>query len=473
MIGLDLPIDRVLEYARRLSPEQRAILLAEFDRKRLLGEEVSESDPMVRALRRMVRSSKVGAPRIPSPSRLFFDPVEPFIVDDVPRQPRRGRIARASFAAIWSWICRDAMPAEARKYSDRAKSAVLAGGMRTAAQLASNFQDRVLVRIGHAPTLVGAADDIRERLVAYGGPRRALDDLQEIFRIFKVRDELAGAAAALPTDLANLREDAAQQAWRTLDPLCAEQHDAWFYALLILMSRLGAPWQLIRLAIAAAQSNSATRIAESPYGVAVSLVLQDVEDLAGRLRIALASGWSAANDETLWDLHEAIAGLSTELDFTGEPRWSRQLARLRDGVSQLFRVELAGVPKRIARLLAPRTVAAARHGTAPPAIEVDAATGGIALAVALEPHVGEFDLGADIARMRADATVELERATAALLDRVRGGCDVERVNCLLRVEVAARLADKLRGQDFAAVIVRAAEAAVDGTRAAAGPPRPA
>jgi hypothetical protein len=458
MIGSELPVERIVEYLRTLTPDQQAELLVELDRKRLCGEEIPGSSPMVRELRRMVRTSKVGAPRIPSPSRLFFDPVEPFLVGEMTGRPRRGRVARPSLSAIWSWICRDVMPAEAKTYSDRAKNALLAGDMRTSEQLARNFQGRVALLIGRARAVIEGSDEVRERLVACGGPPRALDDLQEILRIFTVRDVLAAATAGLPARLTEFREDAALQAWRTFEPLYAKHRDAWFYALLTLMNRLGAPWQLVRLAIAAAQSSKAIRIAESPYGLAIALVLHDLDDLTGRLRIALASGWSTAVDEMLWDLREAIAGVSTELDFTGETRWSRQLTGIREGVSHHLRAELAVVPERIARVLTLCKAAAAQRATAPAAVEVDAATAGIAFASALEPHAGDFGLSADIGRMRTDASDEIKRATATLVDGVRGGCGLERVNCLL--QVAALLAGMLRGKDFAAGLVRAAEAAV-------------
>jgi hypothetical protein len=472
MVGLnDPPVARIIAYLCTLSPAQQAKLLLELDRKRLKGEEVPGSDPMVRELRRIVRCTRVSSERIPSPSRLFFDPVEPFLSGDAADRLRRGRIARASLAAIWSWICRDAMVGEAKAYSDRARNAVLAGDMPAAAQLARSFQDRVVNLIGRARIVMGGAEEVRERLVAYGGPLRALDDLQEILRILKLRHVLEEAMAPLPARLPSFREDA-EKAWRALDPLYAERRDAWFYALLILMSRLSARWQLVRLAIAAVQSNSAIRIAESPYGLAVSLVLHDLEDMAGRMRRALKSGWSASADETLWDFQDADAGVSAELDFTGETRWAPQLAKIRDGVAQLLRAELAVVPDRLALALTSCT-AARRSAKVAAATGIDAATAGLTFVSALQSHASHFGLDADIARMRARASAELERATGSLLARIRSGRDADRIDCRPQVEIVAGLAGVLLGAGYAADFMRAAEGKFDGARpAAAGRPEP-
>jgi hypothetical protein len=467
MIGLELPIDRVVEYLYSLSPDQRADLLVELDRRRLNGEKVPGSDQMLHELRRIVGSAKDDAPRAPSPSRLFFIPMEPFLVDHVPLRLRRGRIARTSLAAIWSWLCRDVMPRQATAYAEQAKSAVLAGDMPAALQLMRDFQDTVLELIGHAHPVVSGTDALRDRLVAYGGPTRSLDDLQEMLRIFRMRDALEAATAGLPEHFVIFGEEAALQVCGALDQLHLDQPDAWFYALVVLTYRLDAPWQLIRLAMTAARTNSALRIAEDPYAAAVDLVLQDLEDLAVQLRIALASGWSTTIDETLSGLHEAISGISAELDFTGETSWSRQLANVRQSVSALLCAELAVVPKRIAWVLTP-PAHAARRQIAPGSAEVDAAMAGIGFASALERHARNFQLEPHIRRMREEATAEIERSTAALLVRIMTGNNVERINCVLQVEIAARLAAMLRGLGYAASFARAAEAVAGQMKVAAG-----
>jgi hypothetical protein len=70
--------------------------------------------------------------------------------------------------------------------------------------------------------------------------------------------------------------------------------------------------------------------------------------------------------------------------------------------------------------------------------------------------------------MREEATAEIERSTAALLVRIMTGNNVERINCVLQVEVAARLAAMLRGLGYAASFARAAEAVAGQMKAAAG-----
>ena len=55
----------------------------------------------------------------------------------------------------------------------------------------------------------------------------------------------------------------------------------WGGTVLLVMSRLAAPWQLIRLGVKAAGSDTAARVAETPYGVAVTIVLAELERQVG------------------------------------------------------------------------------------------------------------------------------------------------------------------------------------------------
>ena len=45
----------------------------------------------------------------------------------------------------------------------------------------------------------------------------------------------------------------------------------------MVINRLAAPWQLIRIATRAAESDEAARIAETPYAAAVTIVLGETE----------------------------------------------------------------------------------------------------------------------------------------------------------------------------------------------------
>ena len=58
-------------------------------------------------------------------------------------------------------------------------------------------------------------------------------------------------------------------------------------AITLIAKRLRTPWHLIRLATKAAASKNAADVARTPYAVAVSMVLDRLDDRRLALRIAL------------------------------------------------------------------------------------------------------------------------------------------------------------------------------------------
>ena len=77
-------------------------------------------------LRRAIRADAQPVPRIGNAARLFFMPVEPFLIDGRADHKRIGRIARVSLEPIWAWLGRDLMPAEAKALSEDINRALLA-----------------------------------------------------------------------------------------------------------------------------------------------------------------------------------------------------------------------------------------------------------------------------------------------------------------------------------------------------------
>jgi hypothetical protein len=75
-------------------------------------------------------------------ARMFFVPVEPFVIDDAADHKRAGRIARVSLDPLWGWIARDLMPAEAKALGADIDRALLANDRVKAEQRTRALQDR-------------------------------------------------------------------------------------------------------------------------------------------------------------------------------------------------------------------------------------------------------------------------------------------------------------------------------------------
>src|SRR5579863_7959696 len=120
-------IERLREYLRTLKPAARSMLVQELERGLLRGGESAGNEIVLQELRRAIRAEAHQVPRIGDAARLFFAPLEPFLIDAPADHKRVGGIARVSLEPIWSWISRDLMPDETRALSDDIKRALLDG----------------------------------------------------------------------------------------------------------------------------------------------------------------------------------------------------------------------------------------------------------------------------------------------------------------------------------------------------------
>ena len=89
------------------------------------------------------------------------------------------------------------------------------------------------------------------------------------------------------------------------------------YALIMVANRLAVPWHLIRLAVKAAESDDVARIAASPYALAVTITLGDIERMVDELKADLKRGRTVAVTSLLKCIHDAVRGVRTELDLSG------------------------------------------------------------------------------------------------------------------------------------------------------------
>ena len=205
-------------------------------------------------------------------------------------------------------------------------------------------------------------DKARRRLAVQVGTPRALEDLATLIGILANRDLLNELARRLPNHLRTFERDQIDSVKLLLEAAIAQKTqsganvaktDVFLYGFVLIMGRLAAPWQLIRIATRAAETDVAARIAETPYARAVTIVLGEIECMVGDLRDELKAHRPVTS--LLKNIHDAVRGVRTEIDLSGDSPWSRQLMAIRTEISNLL-----SEPKsrrrsgRVRRLLRPR-----------------------------------------------------------------------------------------------------------------------
>jgi hypothetical protein len=447
-----------------LKPEVRALLVAELERGLLRGDEMAGADLVLQELRRTLRDSSRPPPRIGNPARLFFTALEPFLVDDSLGHKHAGRIARAALEPIWNWISRDLLPAQAEGFCDEVSRALLAGDKPKAELLTRNLQNQVAQGIGAALAAAESDGKALRRLAGQIGIPGALDIAKEVLGILTARDVIAALAARLPGHFNALADAQLQNVKALLDAHLVQKQDSFLYALLLVMSRLAAPWQLVRLATKAAESDNATRVAATPYAVAVPIVLAEVERLVGELQADLKGGRGVAVIALLKVIHDAARGLRTEMDLSVETPWGRQLAAIRTQIATLLKSEIESMPGRVRRLLRPRPPKEIATGSALDAGEVAETEALIGFVDACRKYAGELALNEMTNRAYCELQHFLETTTPSLIEGLGHADEGERQFRQSQVDAAVRFCARVFGAEYAGQLAKAAGVAANRPR---------
>lgn len=453
-------IERLKQFLRELSPKSRAMLTGELERALLRGDEGElGAELILRQLRLIASEQRNGTPRTDHAARLFFRPFEPFLVDEPGPQKYPGPVARSSIQLLWNWIERDLLPDDARALTERVEQALAAGDRPAAETSVRAFQERVLATIGE--TLAAAAEDdaVRRYLMAKIGTPRAVEDAGMLHCVLRGRDALTRLGEELPLQIGKLDTGALRACKKMIERTVAQDRELLLYALLTVMNRLAAPWQLIRFGIDAANSSNAARVAETEYAISVNIVLAELQRLVNELRRDLRNGGGVAVSALLKTIHDCMRGLRSELTIPVNSNWGRMLSAQRGQITELLQAELDAVPGRVRRLLRPRPASEIRPNSALDDDEVADTEVLVALADACRLFAGELAINEITHRANLELRQYLDAATQVLLDSLRHVTPAERRFRESQFEAGRRFCAVLFGPAYADALGRAAELA--------------
>jgi hypothetical protein len=463
MAASALPLDQLRQMLRELPHGSRALLIAELERAVLRGDEVPGGDRLLQEVRAAARNSPDRDSRVDVPARAFFRPLEPFFTDAKSDRKIVGRIARTAIAPIWTWISRDLIPAQAQTYGDAVNQALASGETDAPQALVRSFQDLVASQIRTALDDAKSDDRARRKISSQIATPNALDDLQDVLTVLSSREPLDLIASRLPSHIRNLSDGVLDGVKSLLDsPLCARQ-GLQPYALALVAGRLSVPWQLIRLAVKAADSDDAARIAATPYAPAVTATLADIQRMVEELKSDLSRGAPAVMS-LLKCIHDAVRGVRSELDLSADSAWARQLAAIRSEISSLLKSEIETVPGRVRRLLRPRATKDIVRGSVLDSNEVNETEAMIEFVSSCRNYAGELAVSEMTLRAFHEIQQYLDGGTRALLDALRSAGEQDRPYRKSQMDAAIKFCGKAFGMDYAALLVKAAEIAEQGDR---------
>jgi hypothetical protein len=351
-----MSIDRIWDFLQRLTPLARSCLLNELERLELSGVEIPGSSDIQAKLRVEFRKDGSTHDRANSPTRYFFAPLEPLLIDGAPDHANSGRIQRSSLAPIWEWICRDLLPTMARDFNAQMKDLIAADKQREAGQAAAVFQTKVAKSLENILGSPEGAEQVRAKLSTYTAARTAFGEVTKIMCALRSRDTLTKFDAALPERILKLDDAQVVKMTGLLDSFAKKQTDAVPFALALVARRLKTSWQLIRFATKAAPSKSAADIATTPYAIVVSMILDRMDEKRAALRIALKNNRVLVAKELLTDIYDTEYALQVRIDGLDQSEWGKRLRSMMDAIAALVEAEIRRFPDEVGHVLGSRSL---------------------------------------------------------------------------------------------------------------------
>jgi hypothetical protein len=359
-------VDRVRAYVRQLTPQVRSRLLVELERLHLSGSDIAGSEVLLAELRAEFRKGGKAHDRVKSPSRHFFHPLEPMLVNCAPERAHAGQISRGSLAAIWEWIGEVLLPAMTREYEENMRHVIVASNPREADKIADAFQSKVVKCLEGMLADPGSVERIRSELAAFTSARESFDDLTKMLAVLQARSALAQFNATLPPGEVDAFEDELLGKVRgPLDTLAGKHADAIPFALTMIAKRLKAPWQLIRLATKAADSRSTARIAATRYAISISMAMDHLDDRRLALCDALKHDRILIAKEILVDIYDIEDALRAGIDLNDRSDWAQRLDKLMQAVAADLSDEVHKLPDNLHHVLASRALHRSDGGAGP------------------------------------------------------------------------------------------------------------
>jgi hypothetical protein len=458
-------IERLRDYLGQLPPQSQALLMREFERAIERGEDTTVATFVLEQLRSLARGAEEEVvPRVEDPARLLFRPLEPFLTEgNGPVRP--GQIRRSSLLPVWQWLNRDGAPDQAREFEaalGRIRQSATNSEIEAAVRKFQRAAAEAIVGIA-AP---GSARD-KHRLLARVGAPNVIEDLLPIGSVLLAREALDAFNGRLPSYLRVFGDSQIGSVVESLNAPSLQTPQLLPFALSLIIRRLTAPWQIIRMAIKMAASDDEIRVAATPYGVAVTIALHDLSCLATNLRKDIKRGDFDNVTDQLKTLHDGVRGLRTELDLRNDSTWGKQLTSIRADISNVLQSEIETVPGRVRRILRQRPDKDIPAGASVDATEVEEAAALIDFVAACRTYASELAINEVTLRTYSDLQQNVEHATEALVQSLRVGDAKVRAYRQMQVAAAIRFCDVLFGHDYASLMSRAAENAITGERKAA------
>lgn len=452
--GQAILADKVRGMVSGLDTNARASLLAQLEKAALQGQSPPGGNLIIEELRASLRGKgPVSSQRQFDAKRLFFDPATPFLITESTNEKTPGRIRRTSLNNLWVWFSRDLLPQEFSNYEKSVIPLLIAGSIEKARGLTLDLYAKVREACKELKSPDHHRSDGIQRITAQMGGPKVYDDLIAFLQVLTHRDMLRALLVRLGQEKRALQGENIAEIIAMVNAIREKAPEALPYALVLVMSRLMQPSHLLKIIVAAAETDNAAKINSHPLAIIVDIVIGEMERILRRTAVSFRRADHHDAIAAIREFQMLVRGLSTEIDFSTPNPWAKQIAAHRAEISRVVTREIEMLPKRIRDVMGLRDAHAKIDPAEVATLEIELELLDTVRACANELAINELAI-----RLQNDVRSIIDTGVSGLLERMRGpNVDLEAMKP--QIDASIRIASRVFGSGYAQLLQKAADMA--------------
>lgn len=421
----------------------------------------------------MLRKPQPAAPDMPGGDmrraqieRMFFSPLELFLIDEALPNRQEGRVQRAMLGKVWKWLGRDVMPGDIRMVLDQAGNPAVSAERVDA--LVHALRSRSVDAVGEALSKSVKSEKERRLIAVELGGERGISELVDIHKIFAAERWLVPFLQNLPDRVNERRLKHDLDVLRMVDKCAVRFPDHVPVVAAALIERSETPSALCTFAGRLAGDDDPKVIAGSQFAPFVDVVMSEAERLQVlALEHRRNNPDPVAFSQALAEYHTLVRGVERDMDLSMTGKWRNRLAETKRTISNEVTRELNGAHGAIRRALqVPKHNAEGKMVTDQAAI--DDAVRAICVVNMVRKASETFAVNEVGKRTRQGVEQTLEIVTRSLIADIGKARGPELEARQAAADVAIMLSEIYFGPDYAAQLRRSRQSAVNKAKARGG-----
>lgn len=282
--------------------------------------------------------------------RLFFTPLERFLIDEALPNRQEGRVQRAMLDKVWKWLGRDVLPGDVRMVLEQAGNPSVSAERVDA--LVQALRSRSVDAVGESLHKAGKSEKERRLIAVELGGERGISELADIHKIFAAERWLVPFLQNLPDRVNERRLKQDLDVLRLVGKCAVRFPDHVPVVAAALIERSETPSALCTFAGRLAGDDDPKVIASSQFAPFVDMVMSEAERLQVlALEHRKNNPDPVAFSQALAEYHTLVRGVERDMDLSMTGKWRNRLSETKRTISNEVTRELNSAHGAIRRAL--------------------------------------------------------------------------------------------------------------------------